>query len=168
SRFRGSEISTSAAIGPSSRTHSRKAAITWASDQASLPVGTIGTVPGSGCEAEESLGHRGVAGNAASAVGEPDWSCCVVDGISCLPRDLRAKNWAGSADVPCAIGALACTIGTGRWGPAAGTNPGATPPDKSWSAAHPRTAAIDSLLDNFDNLFDTDLFDTDLFDTGSA
>src|SRR5262245_10441122 len=67
--FRGSETSTSAVIGVSSRTHSRRAAITWASDQASgfggspwaaspgltSAAGGLDAVPGSGCEMEETL-----------------------------------------------------------------------------------------------------------------
>ena len=84
----GSETSTSAAMGPSSRTHSRKAAITWASDQTS-------GLGGSACAASGGLAFRprGGSGVFSGSAGEMEEVLCegACAGLAavCLPAGRR-------------------------------------------------------------------------------
>ena len=166
----GSDTSTSAAMGASSRTHSRKAAITWASDHTSgfggsacaasgglgSTEGDSGVFSGSGWEMEEVLCEgASVCLAAGLPAGGPaaSWGTgsSASGSGSRFTRDRRAASWkTGSAGALSAIGmGLACTssIGTGAGRACLAPIPEAASCGRTGSVASPRTAAIESLFD---------------------
>ena len=168
----GSETSTSAAMGASSRTHSRKATITWASDQTSGFGGSAcaasgglnsggggsGVFSGSASEMEEVLcevaraGFSGslAAGGLAASGGAARSSSTSCDG-SRFARDLRAASWkVGSAGSASAIGTgleRTSSVGAATGRGSATPTPEAAPCGSIGSVARPRTVAIESLFD---------------------
>ena len=86
--FMGSETSTSAAMGASSRTHSRRAAITWASDHTS-------GLGGSACAASGGLdaGWQAAAGSSPARAARWTRSCATARARASRPLGCGRARW---------------------------------------------------------------------------